>query len=164
MILNKVTEAYIVKPDGSYEPIVKDKTYHLAVDLYSMQMLGAVTDMSKGLLKIVPKDKDGNPITDPYAAAVRIDGKELKAWDAVARYISSFEEGDDGIPVFPEYYSTTQGLKNVDDSMSPAALLSNPNKYSIGITVIAIVLIAIPVAVIVLVVKKVKKKHKARTA
>ena len=164
MILNKVTEAYIVKPDGSYEPIVKDKTYHLAVDLYSMQMLGAVTDMSKGLLKIVPKDKDGNPITDPYAAAVRIDGKELKAWDAVARYISSFEEGDDGIPVFPEYYSTTQGLKNVDDSMSPAALLSNPNKYSIGITVIVIVLIAIPVAVIVLVVKKVKKKRKARTA
>lgn len=159
MILNKVTDVQIVKPDGSMEPIQKDKMYHIAVDLYSMQMLGAVTDMSKGLLKVVPKDKDGNPITDPYTAAIYIDGKELKAWDAVARHIASFEAGEDGVPVFPEYYSTTQGLKNVDDSKSPAALLSNPNKYSIGITVIVIILIAIPVTVIVLVVKKVKKKN-----
>ena len=110
----------------------------------------------------MPKDKDGNPITDPYTAAIYIDGKELKAWDAVARHIESFEEGEDDVPVFPEYYSKTQGLKNVDDSKSPVALLSNPNKYSIGITVIVIVLIAIPVTVIVIVVKKVKKKRVAK--
>lgn len=164
MILNKVTEAYIVRPDGSLEPIEKDKTYHLAVDLYSMQMLGAVTDMSMGILTVVPKDKDGNPITDPYEAAIYIDGRELKAWDAVARYISSFDEGDDGVPVFPEYYAQTQGLKVVDDTISPSALLSKPNKYSVGICVILVVLIAVPVTVIVLVVKKVKKKRASKAA
>jgi len=162
MILNKVTEAYIVRSDGSKEPIEKDKLYHLAVDLYSMQMLGAVTDMSMGLLKIVPKDKDGNPITDPYKCAVYVDGRELKAWDAVARYISSFEEGDDGVPVFPEYYSKTQGLKNVDDSMSPASLLSNPNKYSIGICAIVIVLIAVPVTIITIVVIRKRRRAEQR--
>ncbi len=130
-ILNKVTEVLIVKPDGTTEPIDPDKMYHIAVDLYSMQMLGAVTDMSKGLLKVVPKDKDGNPITDPYAAAIYIDGKELKAWDAVAKYVSSFEVNEDGVPEFPEYYSQLHDRKVVNDAKDIKSFMSNPNKFSI---------------------------------
>lgn len=163
-ILNKVTEVLIVKPDGTTEPIDPDKTYHIAVDLYSMQMLGAVTDMSKGLLKVVPKDKDGNPITDPYAAAIYIDGKELKAWDAVAKYVSSFEVNEDGVPEFPEYYSQLHDRKVVNDAKDIKSIMSNPNKFSIAFSIVKNLLIVVPVMVITLVVIKRRRKKEALAA
>lgn len=163
-ILNKVTEVLIVKPDGTTEPIDPDKMYHIAVDLYSMQMLGAVTDMSKGLLKVVPKDKDGNPITDPYAAAIYIDGKELKAWDAVAKYVSSFEVNDDGVPEFPEYYSQLHDRKVVNDAKDLKSIMSNPNKFSIAFSIVKNLLIVVPVMVITLVVIKRRRKKEALAA
>ena len=163
-ILNKVTEVLIVKPDGTTEPIDPDKMYHIAVDLYSMQMLGAVTDMSKGLLKVVPKDKDGNPITDPYAAAIYIDGKELKAWDAVAKYVSSFEANEDGVPEFPEYYSQLHDRKVVNDAKDLKSIMSNPNKFSIAFSIVKNLLIVVPVMVITLVVIKRRRKKEALAA
>ena len=160
-ILNKVTEVLIVKPDGTTEPIDPDKMYHIAVDLYSMQMLGAVTDMSKGLLKVVPKDKDGNPITDPYAAAIYIDGKELKAWDAVAKYISSFEVNEDGVAEFPEYYSQLHDRKVVNDAKDIKSFMSNPNKFSIAFSIIKNLLVVVPVMIVTIVV--IRKRRKKST-
>ncbi len=161
-ILNKVTEVLIVKPDGTTEPIDPDKMYHIAVDLYSMQMLGAVTDMSKGLLKVVPKDKDGNPITDPYAAAIYIDGKELKAWDAVAKYISSFEVNEDGVAEFPEYYSQLHDRKVVNDAKDIKSFMSNPNKFSIAFSIVKNLLVVVPVMIITLVVMRKRRKKSTK--
>ena len=163
-ILNKVTEVLIVKPDGTTEPIDPDKVYHIAVDLYSMQMLGAVTDMSKGLLKVVPKDKDGNPITDPYAAAIYIDGKELKAWDAVAKYVSSFEVNEDGVPEFPEYYSQLHDRKVVNDAKDLKSIMSNPNKFSIAFSIVKNLLVVVPVMIITIVVIRKRRKKEAALA
>ena len=163
-ILNKVTEVLIVKPDGTTEPIDPDKMYHIAVDLYSMQMLGAVTDMSKGLLKVVPKDKDGNPITDPYAAAIYIDGKELKAWDAVAKYVSSFEVNDDGVPEFPEYYSQLHDRKVVNDAKDIKSIMSNPNKFSIAFSIVKNLIVVVPVMIVTLVVMRKRRKKEAALA
>ena len=161
-ILNKVTEVLIVKPDGTTEPIDPDKTYHIAVDLYSMQMLGAVTDMSKGLLKVVPKDKDGNPITDPYAAAIYIDGKELKAWDAVAKYVSSFEVNEDGVPEFPEYYSQLHDRKVVNDAKDIKSFMSNPNKFSIAFSIVKNLIVVVPVMIVTLVVMRKRRKKSTK--
>ena len=163
-ILNKVTEVLIVKPDGTTEPIDPDKMYHIAVDLYSMQMLGAVTDMSKGLLKVVPKDKDGNPITDPYAAAIYIGGKELKAWDAVAKYISSFEVNEDGVPEFPEYYSQLHDRKVVNDAKDIKSIMSNPNKFSIAFSIVKNLIVVVPVMIVTLVVMRKRRKKEAALA
>ena len=163
-ILNKVTEVLIVKPDGTTEPIDPDKMYHIAVDLYSMQMLGAVTDMSKGLLKVVPKDKDGNPITDPYAAAIYIDGKELKAWDAVAKYVSSFEINEDGVPEFPEYYSQLHDRKVVNDAKDIKSIMSNPNKFSIAFSIVKNLIVVVPVMIVTLVVMRKRRKKEAALA
>ncbi len=163
-ILNKVTEVLIVKPDGTTEPIDPDKMYHIAVDLYSMQMLGAVTDMSKGLLKVVPKDKDGNPITDPYSAAIYIDGKELKAWDAVAKYVSSFEVNEDGVPEFPEYYSQLHDRKVVNDAKDIKSIMSNPNKFSIAFSIVKNLIVVVPVMIITIVVIRKRRKKEAALA
>lgn len=63
LLLNKVTDVCL-EDDGQRVALEDDKLYRIVADLYSGQMLSAVTDMSYGILAIVPKYADGTPITD----------------------------------------------------------------------------------------------------
>lgn len=133
-------------------------------DLYSGQMLSAVTDMSYGILAIVPKYADGTPITDFEDVIITENGRELKAWDSIARYMASFADTDgDGIANVPAYYNTTHGRKLVDTSRSPLALLKNPNKFTAvyaGLLAVAVLLIVL----VVLLIRKLVKKARRRAA
>lgn len=130
LLLNKVTDVCL-EDDGQRVALEDDKLYRIVADLYSGQMLSAVTDMSYGVLSIVPKYADGTPITDFEDVIITENGRELKAWDSIARYMASFADTDgDGIANVPAYYSTTHGRKLVDTSRSPLALLKNPNKFT----------------------------------
>ncbi len=135
LILNRAVD--IRYNDGtSVSELKDDELYSVAADLYSCQMLGAVKDTSKGILKIEPKDADGNPITN-YEDHIVYDGdREVKAWYAVASYLDSFSEDQ-----IPEYYSTVQGRKAEIDSWSPAELLKQPNKILAMAAVVLVVLI-----------------------
>ena len=129
MILNKVTDCYLTGQDGKREEIQDDKLYHVVTDLYTGQMLGSVMDISYGLLSIIPKDKEGNPIEDLEEYAIMEENQELKAWVAIARYMQSFDDTDgDGIANVSEYYATTHGRKVVENSRNLVQLLKNPNK------------------------------------
>ena len=100
MILNKVTDAWLVNAAGERVEIQNDRLYRVVADLYSAQMLGAVTDMSYGLLALEPKWADGTPIDNLEDAIVMENGRELKAWDAIARYMASFADTDgNGTPL-----------------------------------------------------------------
>lgn len=162
MILNRVTDVYLVDDDGNRVEIEDDKLYRVVADLYSGQMLSAVTDMSFGLLSLVPKNADGTEITDFSDAIIYENGKELKAWDAIARYMQSFEDTDgDGIANIPEYYSEEQGRKVVDESASLSARLSHPNKFFamiVGVIVLLILLVILLIVVIVKSVKRIRRK------
>ena len=148
MILNKTTQAYIMDSAGNRIEIEKDKLYRVVTDLYSSQMLGGVTDMSYGLLSLVPKYADGTPIERYEDAAIKVDGKELKAWNAIAQYMMSFKDTDgDGIPNVPTKYATTEGRKVVEDSTEIKDLISNPNKFFFMIIGIAVALIVILVLI-----------------
>lgn len=92
MILNKVTDVYLTDENGSRVELEDDKLYRVVADLYSGQMLSAVTDMSHGLLSLVPKYADGTPIEDFEDVIVMEGDRELKAWDSIARYMQSFED------------------------------------------------------------------------
>lgn len=163
LLLNRVTDVCL-EDDGQRVALEDDKLYRIVADLYSGQMLSAVTDMSYGILSIVPKYADGTPITDFEDVIITENGRELKAWDSIARYMASFADTDgDGIANVPTYYSTTHGRKLVDTSRSPLALLKNPNKF----TAVYAVLLAVAVLLIVLVVlliRKLVKKARHRTA
>ena len=147
MILNKTTECYIIDSQGNRIEIENDKLYRVVTDFYSSQMLGGVTDMSFGLLSLIPKYADGTPIERYEDAVIKVDGKELKAWDAIAQYMMSFEDTDgDGVPNIPAVYATTEGRKVVEDSMKIGDLISNPNKFFfmiVGVVVVLIVLIVL---------------------
>lgn len=152
LILNRAVD--IGYNDGtSVSELKDDQLYSVAADLYSCQMLGAVKDTSKGILKIEPKDADGNPITD-YEDHIIYDGdKEVKAWYAVASYLDSLS-GDQ----IPEYYSTVQGRKAEIDSWSPVELLKQPNKILAMAAVVLVLLIVLICGVIWLVRRRRRRK------
>ena len=163
MILNKVTDSYLVDMDGNKIELEDDKLYRVVADLYSGQMLSAVTDASHGILSIVPKYEDGTPIEDFEDVIITENGKELKAWEAIAGYMESFEDSDgDGIADVPEEYRKPQGRKVVEDSKDIGDLVKNPNKYTaiiIGAVVAVIVIIVLFVFLIRKLVKRKKEKE-----
>lgn len=163
MILNKVTDCYLTK-DGKREEIQDDKLYKVVTDLYTGQMLGSVTDVSYGLLKIEPKDKNGKLLKNLEDEAIT-DGKtELKAWVAIARYMQSFEDIDgDGIANVSDYYSTIHGRKVVEDSRNIADLLKHPNKFAgmiVGICAGLLFLIIVIIWLIRKLIRKIRVKKK----
>ena len=163
MILNKVTDCYLTRADGERTEIEDDKLYHVVTDLYTGQMLGSVMKMSYGLLSLEPKDKDGNPIENLEDHAVMEGDKELKAWDAIARYMQSFDDADgDGIANVSEYYATTHDRKVVDDSKNILDLVKKPNKFIAIIVCIGLIIIIIIVLVVSLIRKIVRKSRKKK--
>ena len=166
MILNKVTDCYLTRTDGERTEIQDDKLYHVVTDLYTGQMLGSVMKMSYGLLSLEPKDKDGKPIENLEDQAIMEGDRELKAWDAIARYMQSFDDTDgDGIANVSEYYATTHGRKVVDDSKNIISLIKNPNKFTaiiVSVTLIIIVIIVLVTVLIRKVVRKIRKKKNGK--
>lgn len=160
MILNKVTDCYLTRQDGKREEIQDDKLYHVVTDLYTGQMLGSVMDISYGLLSIIPKDKEGNPIENLEEYAIMEENQELKAWVAIARYMQSFDDTDgDGIANVSEYYATTHGRKVVENSRNLFQLLKNPNKFfvlMIGIVTVAVLIVLL----LIFFIRKVLRKRR----
>jgi len=158
MILNRVTDCYLVDADGNREEIEKDKLYRIVSDMYSGQMLGGVTDLSFGLLSIKLKHADGSPVERLEDAIIHVEGEELKAWAAIAGYMDDFADTDgDGISNVPEYYEGKQGRKTIDDSKNILDLIKSPNKYAAMIVGVLAIVILLLIAIILLIKKFVKK-------
>ena len=161
LILNKVTDCYLTDGKGSRTEIEDDRLYRIVCDLYSGQMLGAVTDVSYGILSVQPKFADGTPIENIEDAIITSDGREIKAWAAVAEYLDSLEDTDgDGISDVPESYASAQDRKIVEDSRAIGDLIKNPNKFTFIIVGVVLLAAALAVLLIILIIKLVKKCQK----
>lgn len=162
MLLNKATDVFLVNNQEERVELADDQLYLVVTDYYSSQMLGGVTDLSMGLLSIVPKFADGTPIENYEDAIIMKGDQELKAWVAIADYMSSFEDTDgDGIGNVPAKYGTLEGRKVVEDSKNLIDLVKNPNKFFfmiLGIVLLLLAMIAGIAAILVKAVKKVKRR------
>lgn len=157
MILNKVTDCYLIDTEGNRVEFEDDKLYRVVCDLYTGQMLGNVTDLSFGLLSIQPRLADGTVVENAEDAIVYANGKEIKAWDAIASYLASMEDTDgDGIANLSSDYSAPQGRKIVEDNAGIWARIKNPNRFAVGIVVIIIVVILLLILILRLLVKLVR--------
>lgn len=158
LIFNKVTDTSLVNEKGDLEEIDDKKLYRIVVGLYSAQMLSVVGEKSFGLLSIVPKTKEGTPITD-FEKYILLDdnGNEIKEWYALAQYLQSFEK-EDGVSVIPQYYNQTQGRKVVEDNGNILAVLSNPNHIALGVYGLVLVVAGLMTFIVVKIVKKRRKK------
>ena len=160
LILNRVTDVWMDTQDGRQE-IDDSQLYRVIGGLYCCQMLGAVDAQSFGLLSVVPKNVNGEPITDFEDYIVYDGNNELKEWEALAGYLESFPQ-ENGTAVVPEYYNTLHGRKVEEDSKSPIALLKNPNKIAFMVTGIVILLIVIIIVIILLIVRLVKRRKRKK--
>jgi len=161
LILNKTIDTWLSSAflAQSRSEIDDDTLYHVVTDSYSMSMLGAVTEMSKGLLSVVPKDVNGNPVSDPMQCIIYdSDGNELKAWKALCDYMMTFEKDENGVSIIPAYYSAKQNRRVVNSSLSPRAMFKNTSKFFYIIVAILLLIILIIVVIIRSCVKAVHKK------
>lgn len=155
MFLNRVTDVRLDRGNGEYEELDNDKLYRVVADLYSAEMLGIVKDKSFGLLSVVPKDAEGNLVTDFNDCIIYDEnGNELKAWYALASYIDSFE-GDK----VPEEYASLQNRKNDVTSWNPVEILKQPNKVGRIVMAAGVVLILIVVGIAALIRRIIRKKR-----
>lgn len=134
IIFNKITDVSLVNDLGQVE-LEDDKLYRVAANLFSAQMLNIVGDKSMGLLSIVPKDENGKEIRRFEDRIIYDDGKELKEWVALTKYLESFPKQDD-LPQIDEYYAEKQGMKIVNYDKNLLARLEKPNNISMGIFLI----------------------------
>lgn len=168
LILNRVTSTGMTGDTiGEEEPFIQDnlteieddKLYRVVSGLYCAQMLGAVEDKSKGILKLTPKNEDGEVITDFEEYIIHDqNGAELKEWYALASYLESFGESEAGVSKIPERYREPEGRKVVQDSTNLVEILKKPNK--IALTIYAVFLVLLLVIGIVIRICLVKRRRK----
>ncbi len=158
MIFNKVDYAMLRRADGSLEEIEDDKLYSIVTGMYVGQMLGTVEKTSYGLITVVPRDKDGNPLEADELVNFVVKDKEgnpLKEWYAISKYLQEMGGTMD------EYYTKTDGRKVVYKSLAPADMLRGANKFTfiaIGAILLVVLLIAAVVVIVVRIVRKRKQK------
>ena len=115
-------------------------------------------------MSLEPKDKNGNQLKTLRIISLKEDGKELKAWDAIARYMRSFDDTDgDGISNVSKYYDSTHEHKVVDDSKNIIDLIKKPNKFTaiiVSIVFVVILLIVFLILLIRRIVHKIKNKNR----
>lgn len=157
ILLNRVVSYSMCSMDGEMKAVEDDRLYHVVADYFSGQMLSSVTDMSKGVLSIVPKDAQGNPIEDMKDAIIYEGNQELKAWVTLARYLDSFEKVD-GVSEIPARYKDIQGRKEISHEISVKAMVTNINFITITVVTVVILVLAIIGVVATLIIKKVKRK------
>jgi len=159
LILSKSYDAHLVTLDGERTEIENDKLYRVVADLYSLKLLSSVTDLSCGLLSIIPKDVNGNTIENFSDTIIHTEGREVKAWEAIARYMESFADTDgNGIANVDSRYASYEGRKVVEDSKALGDLLKQPNKFFFWIVGIVLFVVALLVLSVVLIMRGIKKR------
>jgi 5'-nucleotidase / UDP-sugar diphosphatase len=98
-----------VQDDENYLKLEKNDQglYHVVTDYYLTSFLPMVGEVLPRL-KLVLKDKDGNPL-DIENTIILSEGSELKVWEAVARYPDLFRTAGQELPVMPAYYADISG-------------------------------------------------------
>lgn len=162
MLFNRVTRCGIRTPDGELVPIEDGKLYKGAVGLYCIQMMGAVKDVSRGLISITPRTADGTPMDlsrlDDYIVHDS-SGGEVKEWAAIAGYLQAMGGTMD------ERYAAPDGRKVVYASLNPVELLKNPNVFTLALLGAALALLLAVALTVCLIARRRRRrggKHAAR--
>ncbi len=115
MLFNKINSIEILGANGETRDVSfsKDDTslYSISANSYMLEFIGIIKKMSFGLIKVLPKDASGNPVTDMNRAVIDMDEEqpgvqEGKEWLALLEYIRSMKDIDNNqIPDIDRKYS-----------------------------------------------------------
>ncbi len=142
-IFDRVTEIMIGDEKEGYKPLdySKDnkKLYRVTADYYNASFLKFVGGFTYGILDIVPRRRNGEVVESMKEMRIDADtGKEgiqeVKEWDAVLKYVKSFDDTDrDGLPDIPLKYKVKQERIIREASWNPVALFRNGNSVTWGV-------------------------------
>ncbi|OGP90639.1 MAG: hypothetical protein A2031_02085, partial [Deltaproteobacteria bacterium RBG_19FT_COMBO_43_11] len=95
ILLDRVTRVSVQDEKGNYQPLGFKKLYRVCLNLYAVEMINYVSNVTHGLLSIKPKDKNGKDLPDLNKAIIYTDKgsskpRELKEWIALVQYMRSF--------------------------------------------------------------------------
>lgn len=153
LFLNRATDIRLTDDGGGDREINNSKLYRVVAGLHTFDILAAVERRSKGLLAVIPKDKDGNEIKDISKHIIKRKGRELKEWFALASYLDSF----DGNSV-PSKYSDRDGRKNDETSFAPWSIIKQPNNYGVMLAA----MIMIPIVILIGIIIHLRQRRKER--
>lgn len=115
-LLRKISSISIENEDGRMIPVDlrgnNETLYSIAANSYMLEFIGIIQKMTFGLIRVKPKDINGNEINDMSAAVIDFDTgspgvQEGKEWLALVDFLSSMKDVDgDGIPDLPLYYES----------------------------------------------------------
>ena len=157
MIFNKIDYAMLRRDDGTLESIRDEELYCLVCGMYMAQMLGSVEETSMGLLTLVPRDKNGDPLDLTRLADYvirRQDGTPLKEWYAIASYLQDMGAEMDS------RYASADGRKIVYSSWNPVKLLSNANMFTFALLLILLLALLLVYVILRLVRKTIRSLKK----
>lgn len=108
MMLRKVKKIEVGGKEVNFDD---EKTlYKVSANVYLLSFVGRIKSLSKGLITVVPKLANGNPLVNNKDAVIDFDKntpgtQEYKEWLAIVKYLQSFEDTNgNGIPDIPEKY------------------------------------------------------------
>lgn len=112
LLLNRVTESGIDRGTAELEAIESNRLYKVVANMYAINMLDNVRQVTKGIFSIAPRDENGNKVFDFYSLSMKDkDGNEIKEWIAFKDYLESFDPGPTGYPEIPDRYASAQDRK-----------------------------------------------------
>jgi hypothetical protein len=155
--LNRVTRAELVGDDGQVREIHPDSLYRVCVDYYTADMIGRLSDLSFGAVRVQPRDAKGDPLMDLHDVLVDGDAaapgtQELKEWLALVGYLRSFPAAPGtGIPEIPIRYRELRGWYAEEPSWDPIAIMRAPNAFALRAAGGIIVVVGIVVLMILVV-------------
>jgi len=113
-LFNKVRKIEITDKEGNVQEVNTDKNdpklYSIVANSYMADNLGLVKKKTFGLIKVEPKDSNGNIVAgmDDFIMDfndVQPGIQEGKEWIALLKYLQRFKPAEEGgLPVIPDYY------------------------------------------------------------
>lgn len=117
IVLRKIKKIDFVHPDGTTDNVdfsKKNNTlYSITANSYILEFVGIIKKLSFGLINVVPKDENGNPVTDMKKTVIDLDEnsegiQEGKEWLALVEYFSMMKDtNSNGIPDIDPKYRTS---------------------------------------------------------
>ncbi len=125
------------------------KLYSVAATSYVAKFAWTVEKLSQGVISIVPRDKDGNPV--PTVEGAIIDGsstedgiQEVKEWEALLEYVQALPDiNQDGLPDIEAAPGLSENRINVDGSFAPTKLLKNASNIMWTTTIFTLLIILV---------------------
>jgi 5'-nucleotidase len=154
--LDQVFEVEVGNDEEGYEliPLTKDESrlYSVVTNAYVLEFFGLIKDITKGILKVVPKHADGRVMEDLKLGLIDRDPsapgiQEAKEWAGLMTFASQLPDlNGNGIPNVPEKYREVIRRSEQVKSINPATYFKGTN----GVNVIPAALVTIGAGIILL--------------